>query len=122
MTLRERGPYRYGDGQADIREELVRYSEGVSYLAHHFADAVCKCGETTFHLTLDEDAGVAVRECSACEEGHPIGDGADFLEGAELEGCACPCGNETFEITVGVSLYQESEDVKWFYLGCRCPA
>jgi hypothetical protein len=36
--------------------------------------------------------------------------------------CACPCGQEEFEITVGVSLYEESEDVKWLYLGCRCPA
>jgi hypothetical protein len=25
------------------------------------------------------------------------------------------------EITVGVSLYANSEDVRWLYLGCRCP-
>ena len=26
-----------------------------------------------------------------------------------------------FEITVGVALYADSEDVRWLYIGCRCP-
>jgi hypothetical protein len=39
-----------------------------------------------------------------------------------LEECACPCGEEEFEITVGVHLYYGSEDVKWVYIGCRCVA
>jgi hypothetical protein len=39
---------------------------------------------------------------------------------AELEKCACPCGGEEFEITIGVSLFEDSEDVRWLYLGCRC--
>ena len=42
-------------------------------------------------------------------------------EDAELEECECPCGNNSFEITAGVSLYSESNDVRWIYLGCRCP-
>lgn len=59
----------------------------------------------------------------ACEsEAHPIGDSANYLDEAELEECACPCGMEAFEITAGVSLYTNSEDVRWLYLGCRCPA
>ena len=53
---------------------------------------------------------------------HPIGDSADYLEEAHLEDCACPCGGEVFEIAAGVSLYQDSEDVRWFYVGCRCPS
>jgi hypothetical protein len=32
-----------------------------------------------------------------------------------------PCGGEEFEITVGVSLYEGSEDVRSLYIGCRCP-
>ena len=47
--------------------------------------------------------------------------GVDFPADAELGECTCPCGHEEFEITVGVSLYEGSEDVKWLYLGCRCP-
>jgi hypothetical protein len=52
---------------------------------------------------------------------HPIGDSAEYLDDAQLEECECPCGHGSFEITAGVSLYKSSEDVRWFYLGCRCP-
>ena len=59
--------------------------------------------------------------CLKCRNEHPIGDSSDYLDEAELEECECPCGNELFEITVGISLYSDSEDVKWIYIGCRCP-
>ena len=122
MALRKRGKWRYGDGQADIRAEILRYSKGVGYLAEHYADAACGCGGNVFALSLDVDAGVANRSCVACDgEAHPIGDSAEFMEEAEEEQCACPCGGEEFEVSVGVSLYQDSEDVRWLYLGCRCP-
>jgi hypothetical protein len=121
MVLKKRGKYRYGDSQADIRDELLRYSKKNGYFAHHFADAVCKCGEKLFGLALDDDQGAAVWVCVACKTEHPIGDSDEYLEEAELGECACPCGGETFEITIGVSLYEDSEDVRWLYLGCRCP-
>jgi hypothetical protein len=121
MALRKRGKYRYGDSQADVAAELQRYSKS-SYPAEHFADAVCSCVGRTFRLALDEDEGAAVRTCAACEHEHPIGDSEEYLEDAELGECECPCGGNAFEITAGVALYADSEDVKWFYLGCRCPA
>ena len=121
MALRKRGKYRYGDGQADIRDEVLRYSRGVKYPAHHYADAVCKCGGRLFRLLLDDTQGAAVRACVACKNEHPVGDSDEYLEDTELNECACPCGNEAFEITVGVSLYRNSEDVRWLYVGCRCP-
>lgn len=121
MTLKTRGKYRYGDSQADIREELLCYSKKNAYVAQHFADAACKCGGKIFRLLLDDNEGAAVRICVACKDEHPMGDSDEYLEGAELGECACPCGNEEFEITVGVSLYDDSEDVKWLYVGCRCP-
>lgn len=120
MALQTRGKYQYGDGQADILEEVTDYSKSNAYVAHHFADAVCRCGQKIFRLYLDDIAGAAVRRCIACSDEHPIGDSGEFLADAELEECACPCTEEDFEITVGVSLYEESEDVKWLYLGCRC--
>ncbi len=123
MALRKRGKWRYGDNQADIRAEIVRYSKENGYLADHFADAVCLCGGRVFGLYLDDTAGVASRVCVACvPEAHPIGDSAEFMDEAEEEEAACPCGQGAFEITVGVSLYADSEDVRWLYLGCRCPA
>jgi hypothetical protein len=121
MALKKRGKHRYGDSQADIREELLRYSQANAYLAHHFADATCKCGGKLFRLALDDIEGVAVRTCAGCGAEHPIGDSDEYLEDAELEECACPCGGEEFEITVGVSLYEGSEDIRWLYLACRCP-
>lgn len=122
MALRKRGKWRYGDSQADIRAEIIRYSKSNGYLAEHFADAVCVCGGRVFGLLLDDTAGVASRVCIACDaEAHPIGDSAEYMDEADEEECACPCGEEAFEITIGVSLYADSEDVRWLYVGCRCP-
>ncbi len=120
MTLRKRGKHHYGDSHADIRDEVLRYSQLNEYVAQHFADAICTCGSKSFRLTLDDNEGAAIRICSQCNIEHAIGDSEDFLEDASLEECACPCGGESFEITIGVSLYDDSEDVKWLYLGCRC--
>jgi Zn ribbon nucleic-acid-binding protein len=121
MALVKRGKYWYGDEQADIRAELLRYSRD-GYPAEHFADAICACGTRIFRLQLDEEAGVAVRTCAACGHDHSIGDSADFLDEAELEQPECLCGGSEFEITVGVALYDDGEAVKWLYLGCRCPS
>lgn len=121
MALIERGEHFYGDDQADIRAELVRYSAD-GYPVQHFADAVCVCGGRRFRVALDDVEGVAIRTCVACAVAQPIGDSADFLDDAEPEECACPCDNEEFEVTIGVSLYPDSDDVRWLYVGCRCPA
>jgi len=121
MALTKRGKYRYGDDQSDIREELTRYGKKNEYPAHHFADAVCTCGGKLFELAIDDDEGAAVRTCVSCKRAHAIGDSAEYLHDAETGECACPCGNEQFEITASVSLYEGSDAVRWLYLGCRCP-
>lgn len=121
MTLRRRGEHRYGDRHLDVRKEIERYAKANAYRAHHFAEAICSCGGNVFRLQLDDAAGAAVRRCVACKKRHAIGDSGEFLEDATLDDCACPCGNEELELTVGVSLYRGSEDVRWLYLGCRCP-
>jgi len=122
MALKKRGKYRYGDSQADIRDEVLRYSKKNGYVADHFADAACRCGGKVFRLSLDDTEGAAVRKCTTCGAEHPVGDSGEYLEDAELAECACPCGGEEFELTAGVSLYEGSEDVRWLYLGCRCAA
>jgi hypothetical protein len=122
MALVKRGKHWYGSSQPDIRAELLRYSQANGYPTHHFADAICQCGSALFRLRLDDAVGAAVRDCCSCGGEHAIGDSADYLREAHLEECECPCGGATFEITVGVSLYEPSEDVRWIYLGCRCPA
>jgi hypothetical protein len=108
--------------RSPTRSELERYARKNGYPAHHFADAVCTCGGRAFALDLDDTHGAAVRTCAACKQAHPIGDSADYLAEASLDECACPCGSEVFAITVAVSLYEDSEDVRWIYLACRCEA
>ncbi|MFP2908857.1 hypothetical protein ACLESD_28165 [Pyxidicoccus sp. 3LFB2] len=120
MALKKRGKHSYGESQADIREELLRYGKLNGYPPAHFADAVCKCGSRHFQLLLDDEAGVAIRVCPACKHEHPMGDSDEYLEDASPEECECPCGAGTFELTVGVALYEATEDVKWLYVGCRC--
>jgi hypothetical protein len=97
MTLTRRGKHSYGTDQADIGSEVSRYSSANGYPAEYFASASCACGSTTFGLALDDNEGAAVRKCSSCHAEHPIGDSEDFLDDAELEECACPCGAELFE-------------------------
>jgi hypothetical protein len=121
MALRKRGKWWYGDSQADIRDEILRYSKRNEYPAHHFADAVCGCGGRLFVLRMDGVAGAAVRKCVACRDEHPIGDSGEYLDESQLQMYECVCLENVFEITVGVSLYDDSEDVRWFYVGCRCP-
>jgi hypothetical protein len=121
MPLTKRGKYRIGESQSDLREKVLRYCRANEYVAHHFADALCTCGGAHFKVLVDDVEGAAVRTCATCGLQHPIGDSDEYLEAAELEVCACPCGVEEFEVTVGVSLYDGSEDVRWLYLGCRCP-
>lgn len=121
MALTKRGKHRYGDDHADIRAEILRYSGKNEYPAQHFADCVCSCGGKRFRLALDDDAGAAIRICTGCHAEHAVGDSNEYLDEAELGECACPCDGEEFEISVGVSLYENSDDVRWLYLGCRCP-
>ena len=121
MALRRENDQSFGDSQADIREELVRYSTLNGYVTEHFADAKCNCGATQFKLGMDENAGVAARLCQSCGNEHGMGDSDEYADEAELYMTDCTCGGDLFEITVGVSLYTDSEDVRWLYVGCRCP-
>lgn len=126
MSLREQDGYYYGDEQADLHEELQRYAEENGYKIHNLADCSCQCGARLFELHVDELQGVGARVCTACGHEHVMGDGGHYLDEAELEPCECLCGATTFELTVGVSRYlgeddKLSDDVRWLYIGCRCP-
>lgn len=118
--LTKRGKYWYGDSRADVHAEIRRFSGLNGFIAEHFADATCSCGNQVFRLLVDEDEGAAVRQCSNCNVEHPIGDSEEYLDDAVFEACSCICGSDDFEISVGVSLYEDSEDVRWLYIGCRC--
>lgn len=120
MALVKRGEHWYGDDHVDLREEIARFANLNGYPAEHFADARCSCGGSTFRLAVDDNQGAAVRVCMGCADEHAMGDSAEYLDDAELETCSCVCESEALELSVGVSLYAGSADVRWLYLGCRC--
>ena len=51
-----------------------------------------------------------------------MADGAEYMADATPKECSCPCGADIFELTRGVALYPNSNDVRWLYVGARCPA
>jgi len=120
MAVNKKGKYWYGEKQDDIAHEIRRYSKS-GYPALHYANARCRCGHAIFRLSLDDDQGAAVRTCDHCGREHAIGDSAEYLAEAQLQTCACPCGEERLEITVGIAPYDDGQAVRWLYVGCRCP-
>jgi hypothetical protein len=121
MGLNKHGEYWYGDSQADIRGELVRYGKLDDEVPTQFKDVICKCGSIVFRLQMDEEEGAAIRTCAECGTSQGIGDSDDYLNEANLEPRECVCGGDVFEITIGVSVYEGSDDARWLYVGCRCP-
>ncbi|WP_216076289.1 hypothetical protein [Acinetobacter sp. Tr-809] len=49
-----------------------------------------------------------------------MGDSAEYIENAKLEEHLCICDNQKFELESAVALYDGSNDVRWYYIGCLC--
>lgn len=121
MVLKVRNGCSYGDDPQDLQAEMLDHSKQTGYKVDHFADAVCgECSSTGFRVLLDDEEGCAVRICLSCKAQHYIGDSAQYAQDATLGDCSCPCGQEAFQVSIGVHLYAGSNDVKWLYLGLRC--
>lgn len=120
MALQKKGNYWYGSTPEDLRFELIRFSKLNGYAATKFSESVCSCGNRTFRLETDEEEGAARRICVACETSHLMGDSAEYASEAKFESHECVCDSETFQLLSGVALYAESNDVRWYYIGCLC--
>ena len=121
MALTFKKKHYYGDSAQDIEPEIARFSK-MLYPASAYRAATCPCGGNLFLLESDEEVGVGRRTCVACHAAHYMGDGEEYAESATLEGHVCLCDADRFELRVGVALYEDSRDVRWFYIGCRCVA
>ena len=115
----------YGEHQFDIRHRLERYSDGQGYPVDFFADCKCDCGATEFELLIDAGEGVAQRVCFECGACHTLADGSEYLHEADLLPFVCSCGENSFEISVGIHVYRNahnelSDHVRWLYVGVRC--
>lgn len=119
MAIDKSGKWWTGDGAGDIDAYLREYTAD-GYPASDIVHAVCgECGSTEFDIRLDDEEGAAERTCSKCRADFAMLDSADYLEDAELEDAACPCGNESFNVAVGFAR-RDDGDVRWVYLGLRC--
>jgi hypothetical protein len=110
-------------GKMKRLERLIKeYSERNGYPAEHFASSKCgNCNGSEFEILVNTTEGVAARICTKCNSEHGIGDSDDFIDEVdEVFPVECGCGSRAFNIVCGVSLYSDSEDVRWFYLACRC--
>ncbi len=120
MALRKKGKYWYGDTAEDIREPVVSHSRANGYEATKFSTPICDCRGTIFKLESDEGVGAARRICVACANVQLMGDSDEYAAEAEFERHSCICDEENFELLPAVALYSGSNDVRWFYIGCRC--
>jgi hypothetical protein len=120
MVRQSRGEWCYGESEDDIRDELDRIGALDEYLPDSLGGDGCRCGSNAFRLRVDEHVGAALRICTTCGEELAIGDSDWKLSAAELREHECVCGKNTFEITVGISVYDNSIDVSWLYIVCRC--
>lgn len=120
VALTRKGKYWYGETSEDVKAELLRYSTKNQYVAAKFRQSQCRCGSYVFKLESDEEAGAARRICIECGNVHLMGDSSEYAEGANFDNHICVCDGEHFELISGVALYEGSNDVRWYYIGCRC--
>jgi hypothetical protein len=120
MAMHKQGKYWYGESPDDTREAVVRYSRENGYEATRFCASTCECGGRTFKLETDEEAGAARRVCAQCDQAVLMGDSAQYADEADFDNHVCVCGEEKFDLLCAVALYEDSNDVRWFYIGCKC--
>jgi len=81
MTVTKRGSVWFGSESGDLDAYLQAYEAGgypVSRVKHATC-AMCNA-RSGFFVKLDDEAGVAVRECVSCASSYVMLDGAEFLE------------------------------------------
>lgn len=102
--------------------ESIRDYAGGDHAVDEIRDCVCACGSTLFVIGYDDDEGVAVRLCAACDREVALLDSADVLEGSgedmSLDAAECTCDATEFSAAVGFAM--RGADVVWVSLGLRC--
>lgn len=122
MTIDTSGTWWTSSDPGDIRGFLEAYSSDGGYPIDEFTLSRCSCGSTDFQLDADDTEGCAKRMCKACSEEHYICDSEEYWEDAEPEHWTCiECKKDTCNVGAGFALYPDSRDIKWIYIGCRCP-
>jgi hypothetical protein len=128
MTLKRRDGKWYGESASDIRELLSRHKESTGDNVDVVQEVVCDCGSRVFSILLDDEYQEAVWICQRCDAQYLFHTKrvSGYYEGnsdGDIECCNCPCsirGGSYFELAVGVTLHEGSQDVDWAFIACRC--
>ena len=120
MAIDDSGQWWIGSAPTDIEPYLKAYASE-SYEVHAFRLARCGCGGEKFRLLADDEEGVAQRTCIECDSSHFICDSAEYWSEARPEKFVCvECKNDSCNVGVGFSLYEDKSAIKWLYVGERC--
>ncbi len=121
MAIDKSGEFWKGNSIEDIKEYLIAYSED-QYPVKKVVISKCdKCNCEEFLLEYDQDEGVVKAVCNSCETVKYIADSKEYFEEAEPEEYEClECKTNYANVAVGLA-YRENGDVKWVYVGIRCP-
>lgn len=120
MAMHKKGKYWYGESLEDVKTNVISYSRSNGYEAAKFFPAICECGGQAFKLETDEEVGAGRRICVQCDKVVLMGDSDEYADEADFDNHVCVCDTETFELLSGVALYAGSNDVRWYYIGCKC--
>lgn len=122
MAIDTSGKWWTGSTAADIDEYLQAFSREQGAPVGRVTHSVCNaCQGDVFDLRVDDEEGCAERTCSSCGQVTLMLDSAEYVEDANLQDCACPCGGESFNLAIGY-LLRDNGDVRWVYIGVRCVA
>ena len=101
-----------------LRDEIISYGKSIGYIPTQFDEIICECGATRFEMFSDDDEGGCGLICQECGAGLSIMDSADYMENPLKN--TCSCGNEILHVVQGLSFYDDSNDVRWVYVGAEC--
>jgi len=124
MTIDESGEFWKGTEFTDVVAYLVALEPG-GYPVHRVIEARCDCGGASFHIHVDRDDELAQTECVGCGAKTFVADSEDHWDASVVEAQSCPCGEEVFEVGLGLCIREDEEDgdwVRWGSIGSRCVA
>ncbi|UCR89695.1 hypothetical protein [Mycetocola spongiae] len=108
-------------GREQLHDSISNYEAGDLPVAR-ISDCICDCGSEVFSLGFDDDRGVAVRLCFACDSEVALLDSQEVLDHADsdidLDAAECTCGGIDFTVAVGFAI--SGNDVRWVSVGLRC--
>lgn len=104
---------------ADILKPLNDYATRNGEVVDCWEQLICPCGDSLFQLYSDDNEGGAYCVCPRCRTEHDIENSRNYV--VSLVRNVCSCNSELLEIYVGKSVYPDTTEPKWVYVGGACP-